>query len=424
MRCYLLLLLLWLPVVCLAGENLTQRDYAVLERAYSQLQQDKYQDCLKTLSPLLNKNYPTSHALSYAALASGGEELFDQAILFLKKGTQLYPEKKNFWHNLGNYQLQTDNFAGAVKTYQKLISMDKENMPPSYHYYLSFAWYQLERYDRALDAVSKITCLQPVKRHHLMLQFNCQIALAKWAACEKTIRRLIRLDPAGAANWELLGRVAVNRMDYDWATAAFEVKDIIAPPASTDPMLKRLYQIQSAWNEVARLHGNGIAMEHGAAKSYLCAKNLFLAGQYKKALTILDADDSLNMETSYLRGCLLFALGMNREAVDSLLKAQRHKHLFIEPGERKDKLGRKEKRRKKDALRAKALLLAGQIYWVDRNWLGARKVFKKLELLPGKETLGKSLAAYMQFYLDETRAEQILPGLYDPPLVIAQPDEI
>ncbi len=123
------------------------------------------------------------------------------------------------------------------------------------------------------------------------------------------------------------------------------------------------------------------------------------------------------METSYLRGCLLFALGMNREAVDSLLKAQKQTHLFIEFGE----LGIKEKRQKRDALRAKALLLAGQIYWVDRNWLGARKVFKKLELLPGKETLGKSLAACMQFYLDETRAEQVLPGLYDPPLVIAQP---
>ncbi len=411
---FFIIILLFLPVVSFAGETINSREYKVLKKAYERLENERYQDCLSTLSSLLDTPRPSSYVLAYAAQASGGLNRFDQAITFLKKGTQLYPEKKNLWHNLGNYQMQAEDFTGAVQTYDKLIAMDRENQSPLYQYHLAFAWYCLENYEKALASIAKITQGQRAKKHHLLLQVHCQIALERWAACEATARKLIRLHPAGAGNWDLLGRIAINRMDYDRAAAALEIKNILQEKREPGRMLERLYKILSAWNEVARLEeGNSV---------YHCAKNLFLSGQYQQALEILATKHPGNMETSYLRGRILFSLGRNREAVESLLKVQKQEHLFLEMDGKKKSL--QEKRQKKDALRSQALLLAGQIHWLDCNWAQARDIFKKLSILPGQEQLGNSLVDCLQFYLDETNVRQALPGLYDPPLVIVGANDI
>jgi Flp pilus assembly protein TadD len=413
---FFIILLLCIPITAFAGgETIGPREYEVLKKAYERLEKDRYEDCLSTLSSLLDTPKPSSYALAYAAQASGALNRFDQAITFLNKATQLYPEKKNLWHNLGNYQLQAQDFAGAVRTYTHLITMDTQNQSPFYHYQLAFAWYCLEKYEKALASIAKITQGQGAKKHHLLLQVNCQIALEQWEACEATARRLIRLYPAGAGNWDLLGRIAINRMDYDRAAAALEIKNILQNKQATDKMLERLYTTLSAWNEVARLErGNSV---------YHCAKNLFWAGQYQQALEVLATAHTKNMETSYLQGRLLFSLGRNTEAVDSLLKLQKEEHLFLEM-ENSKKMSLQEKRQAKDALRSQALLLAGQILWLDDNWAAARDIYKKLAILPGREQLGISLVNCLQFYLDETNASQELPGMYDPPLVIVKTENI
>ena len=419
MRFLIIIILLFLPASFASGETISAREYKVLKKAYERLENEQYKDCLSTLSSLLDTTRPSSYVLAYAAQASGGLDRFDQAITFLKKGTQLYPEKRNLWHNLGNYQMQTEDFTGAIQTYNKLITTDTKNQSPLYQYHLAFAWYCLENYKKALASITKITQGQGAKKHHLLLQVHCQIALEKWDACEATTRRLIRLHPAGAENWNLLGRIAINRMDYDRAAAALEIKNILQEKREPGRMLERLYKILSAWDEVARLQeGDSV---------YHCAKNLFLSGQHQQALEVLETEHSGNkhsgnMETSYLRGRLLFSLGRNKEAVESLLKVQKEEHLFL--GLDGKKISLQEKRQKKDALRAQALLLAGQIHWLDSNWAQARDIFKKLAILPGQEQLGNSLVDCLQFYLDETNASQTLPGLYDPPLVIVRANDI
>jgi len=414
------LVLFWLllPAVCPATKDpISAWEYTVLKKAYEQLQNENCESCLKTLSPLLDKERPTSHALNYAALACGRLNRFKQAAAFLGQGTRLYPGKKNFWHNLGVYQMQANDFSGAVRTYQNLIAMENAIVTPSYYYHLSFAFYRLEQYANALEVIRKITKGKTAKKHHLLLQVHCQIALKKWEGCEATTQRLIRLDPTGMQNWDLLASIVINRRNYDRACAALEIKNILKEKPGTVRTLKHLYRVQSAWNEIARLQEK--------ENSYVCAQNLFRAGQYEKALFVLDQDSSRHMEKSYLRGRLLFVLDRNREAVDSLLKVQNEEHYFLNLGQReKKKMTMQDRRRQKDKLKAKALLLAGQVYWIDRNWTGARDMFKKLELLPNMENLGKSLASCMQSYLDETGTALILPELYDPPLVMAQPDDI
>lgn len=327
------------------------------------------------------------------------------------RGTQLYPEKKHFWHNLGVYQMQAEDFSDAVKTFEKLIAMASKRVPPSYYYHLSFALYRLEKYADALEVVNKITGGQAVKTHHLQLELHCLIALERWKDCQNTVRRLIRLDPARAGNWDLLGRIALNGKDYTLACAAWEINNILDETGSHHRTVEQLYRVQSAWNEAARFQGG--------ENHYIRAQSLFRAGQYKKALLALDKDQTRHMEKSCLRGRLLFALGRNDEAVDALLAVESLPHYFLEAQAKKNPPDPKQARRLKDALTARALRLAGQIYWMNRDWVRARDIFKKLELLPGRENMGKSLAACMQFYLDETGKHQELPKLYDPPLVMA-----
>ncbi len=415
MRYALIIILLLLSTACPAvGEQVGVREHAMLKKAYEQLQKDSFEACLHTLSPLLDRRLPSSYALSYAALASGGLNQFDQAVGFLTQGTKVYPEKRNFWHNLGVYQMQAENFAGAVLTFERLITMERKAIPPSYYYHLAFALYSLEKYDDTLEALTKITTGRKAKKHHLQLQVHCLIALERWKDSQNTIRRLIRLDPVWPQNWDLLGRIALNQKNYDLACAALEIKDILEETPGTAQTVEHLYRVQSAWNEAARLEGRG---DH-----FIGAQSLFRAGQYEKALLALDGDNTRHMEKSYLRGRLLFALGRNSQAVHSLLEVENVEYL-LDPNKKKKKVpGLKEVRRLKDALRARALLLAGQIHWLDQNWIGARDIFKKLELLPGRGNLGKNLAACMQFYLNETEADQEFPTLYDPPLVMAQPD--
>lgn len=78
-----LILVLILPIPCPAAEErVSDRDYAMLQKAYDQLQNASFEACLHTLSPLLGKSLPVSYALSYAALASSGLNRPDQAAGF------------------------------------------------------------------------------------------------------------------------------------------------------------------------------------------------------------------------------------------------------------------------------------------------------------------------------------------------------
>jgi len=413
---FILIVFLLLPTICpAAGDRVSARDYAVLKKAYDQLQAESFDDCLHTLSSLLGKKHPSSYALSYAALASGGLNQPDQAVNFLTRGTQVYPEKSNFWHNLGVYQMQGEKYSGAVKTFEKLISMEKESIPASYYYYyyhLSFALFNLEKYGEALEIIKNITRGHGVKKLHIQLQIHCLIALEKWKDCQDAVQRLIRLDPTGP-HWDLLGRIAINRKKYNLGCAALEINNIQNKTAVPNRTVEHLYRAQSAWNEAARFQRKN---------NSICAQSLFRAGQYEKALLVLDQDAAQHMENSYLRGQLLFALGRHKEAVEALLEVENQTYLFLGGRAGKKKPGLKGIRRLKDKLLARTFLLAGQIYWMDRNWVAARDLFKKLELMPGQESMGQSLAACMQFYLDEAGADQELSKLYDPPLVMTQDD--
>ncbi len=404
----LLVSTLFLPATAMA-EKISRQEYDILQRVYQLMDKEHYADCLTTLVPLLKKKIPSSYAFSYAALCHASLDQELQALKILERGVTIYPEKPEFWHNIGLFQMQIEDFTGAVASYQNLLSLKQENDKDIY-YNLAFAYYRLENYVDAMATLSNIIGTGEVKQHWLLLKMYCEVGQKDWDAAEQTGLKILAFAPQAANIWSLLGQLSVNRQNYVRATAYLEIANSLAPDLGRRDMVENLYGFQSAWNEQVR-HKRLDGESH-----YDIAKKLSNSCQFQCALDELDRitgeDD---MEINLLKGQLLFALGHNKEAVLQLLQIEKSPLTYHKMGGEKN-LSNKEKRQHRDRLTARTFLLAGQILWLDHNWEEARDVFKKLELMTGYAELGKNLANCMQTLILEKKEIIEQPGLYDPPL--------
>lgn len=407
----LILLYILVPFPRIASaESVSRQEYAVLQKAYELMAQEQYTDSLQRLEPLLQKKTPSSHAFSYAAFcyASLGQEL--KALKVLERAVTLYPRNNYFWYNLGIFQMQTEDFQGAVRSYQTILQLSQE-IKADIYYSLAFALYRLENYSEALVALSKIINYDEVKQHWLLLKVYCEVAQEEWALAEQTGLKILALAPESANIWTVLGQISVNRERYVRATAYMEIANSFSPDMGKNDNLANLYSFHSAWNELVRY-------KRAKGDSHCeIAERLTASCQYQKAIDELDKiNEQLDIKTTLFKGQILFALGKNEEALVQLLQVEQ---LSFKSNAQHDKqvLAKKEKRQQRDRLTARAFLLAGQILWLEHRWEESRDVFKKLELLSGYGELGRNLANCMQTLLLEKQVVNDQPGLYDPPLV-------
>ncbi len=401
------------------AESVSRHTYSILQKAYTLMQEEKYTESLAALQPLLggkNKNTkknPSSYALSYAALCYGYLDKGEEALKILQRAVALYPEKQIFWYNLGIFQMQAGDYQGAVETYRKLIVYSAEqDVQDVVHYNLAFALYNLAQYGEAIEVLDTIPAKVHSSRQWLELKLYCHIGLEHWQAAEQVGLEILAFAPDAANIWTLLGQICANQQKVSRATAYLEISSILAPDKSREDFLGRLYGVQSAWNELVR-------HQRTAGKSgYTLARWLAHSCQYQQALDELGGNvPGQDMESALFRGQMLFVLGMKKQAIAELSRVEGLPLLFKEhsgmSGEDK-----KAKRQYRDRLSARALLLSGQILWLEQRWEEARDIFKKLELLPGQEEFGKSLARCMQSLLLEKQRVVQLPGILDPPLIL------
>ncbi|WP_041278094.1 tetratricopeptide repeat protein [Desulfotalea psychrophila] len=416
MRILTVFLVFFLSAPLLYGqEHVSQRDYALLEKSQACLQKEAPAEALETLRPLLARKRPLSFALSYAGLAYALLGNDAKALQTWQQAVSLYPAKKNFCYNLGMAQMGQELFAPALNSFQRVIALEGEagGLSPAY-YYLAFAYYRLGQFSSAEEAISRLTSGAAVKGHWLLLQIHCQIARQRWKAAEESGRQLVRLAPTVVSNWQLLAQIAVNRRAYPRATAYLEVAQALVSRPGNTQMLSRLYGIQHAFNEEVRVQEVG-------APTLLQVEELIRSCQYSQALVRLDLlGDPPNMESSYVRARIHYALGQNSLALACLRLLPQQRYLCLLAPNSVGQLGGKALRHKKDGLRVQAFLLAGQIYWLDHHWQEARDIFKQLELLPGYGEIGGGLADCMQSLLDEEGEEFFAPQLLDPPLMVGE----
>lgn len=406
----LVLAITFLPPAA-AAEHISRSEYAVLEKTYRLLEKEQFGQCLKAVAPLLTKKHPSSHAFSYASLCHAHLGEHTKAMKVLQRAVQLYPDNRDFQFNRGIFQMQAEEFSGAVKSFTALLELGDDQQEGIIRYNLAFAHYRLEHYREALTAIFPVTEVIAAKRHWLMLRIYCEIGLGDWVAAEKTGLRMLSAEPSSTQSWTLLGQIAINRQDHSRATAYLEIAHTLAPGKGVESLLGRLYGVQSAWNELIRYK-----RLQGAPPTEI-AEKLAVSCQYRAAIEELNRSSAEpDKRSALLKGQLLFWIGDNERAVKQLLDVEL---LPLDPSDDSSTDGSnlKEERRRRDRLSAQALLLAGQILWLDHEWEQARNVFKRLELLPGWKEQGRALADCMQQFLQEKQRAVTMPDLYDPPFL-------
>jgi len=399
------------------AEQVSRQEYAVLNDVYTLIEQEQFEAGLVKLKILLKKKKPSSYTFSYTALCYSNMGQVQQAIDILTRAVKYYPKQSGLRHNLGIFQMQVEDFQGAIHSFNTLLALQPNgNNSSSIRYNLGFVFYRLEKYQDALSAISPLFTVNnsSVKQYWWLLRIYCEMGMKDWDASENSGLQLVALDPNSSLVWSLLGQIAIQKQNYPGAAAYLEYVTILKQNNITNHSLAHLYANQSAWNELVRYQQtiNKPITDQ--------AHNLILSSQYERALSELEKSPktSMNMKDSYQKGQLLFLLGKSNEAVAELLqvetlpfKSETQKALQTKSN--------KTNRQRKGRLLSQALLLAGQILWLDHKWIEARNVFKKLELQSGYESLGKNLASCMQSFLLERQAPIEQPGLYAPPLNVS-----
>ena len=392
-----------------SGEQLSQREYALLTRAFTLLGDEQYRQCLDTLQPLLDQKRPSHYALSYGSLcaSNGGES--STAIRILTRAVTLYPDSVDFWHNLAILQMRAERFHDAVTSYRSLLALNAD-APGDIRYNLAYAHYSLEQYRQAYTTLVAINTAEPVKPQWVLLKLYCLVQLKRWQEAEQTGLAFLARHPQHAESWRLLSQIAINRRQYDKAIACLEIVNLLAPSTAISAQLGQLYRFQSAWNEYLRVSDSTDTIE--------VARALIASQQYALALSRLEAGDSRTApEATMLRGQVLFYLDRREEAVTALLAAANMVPEGAAEGRHNASEARSH-RQSRDRIRASALLLAGQILWLEHKWEAARDVYKQLELLPGQAEIGRNLANCMQGLLMEQETRFEPPAMFDPPLEI------
>lgn len=398
-----------------SAEQLSRHEYTVLQKIYTHIDEEQFEAGLIKVKTLLNKKKPSSYAFSYAALCYTNMGQEQQAIDVLTRAVRSYPKQPDLWHNLGIIQMQVEDYNGAIDSFNTLLALQQNKKDSkSIRYNLAFALYRTDKYQDALTAISPlfVTSGSTVKRHWWLLRIYCEMGMKEWDSAEESGLQLVALDPNSSSVWALLGQIAIHKQNYPGAAAYLELATSLKQNNITNHSLAQLYANQSAWNELVR-YQQTMKKPHTDQ-----VQSLILSSQYEQALRELAKipEASMTMKDTFQKGQLLFFLGKNSEAVAELLRLET---LPFKAGEQEDRTkNAKTRRQDKSRLLSRALLLAGQILWLDHKWLEARDIFKKLELQTGYESLGKNLASSMQSFLLESKTPIEQPGLYAPPLTV------
>ncbi len=329
----------------------------------------------------------------------------------------MFPAMRNIWYNLAISQMQVADYPGAIHSFSNVIDLDMQHhkQVADIYYHLAFACYQMGNFAKAEQTIKVISRQASPKKHWLLLQINSQIAQMKWVDAEQSGRKLVTLDPGDGHVWQLLGQIAVNQKEYKKAIAYTEISQATVFSKRNAQVLDQLYGVEQLFAEQVRVEKTYEELNLNQVE------HLMQSWQFEQALSALltlDKQYGPNMESAFLLGKIYLALGRKDKALAALTGLEKQDYLFLQgkPSSGKDKA--QQMRHAKDKIKARALLLCGQIYWLDHKWVQARDVYKRLELLPGHQETGKVLAQCMQAMLSEKEKVVALPDIFDPPVVV------
>ncbi len=163
-----------------------------------------------------------------AALKSGNTR---GAILLLQRATELQPEHKSAWNELGLAYLQARRFSDAAAAFQKQAQVNPSDTRA--HDYLGVALEDLHRDDDAANAFRKQTELQPLDPIAHAQLGNILLKQQRYSEAIPELEKAAILSPGNAELQILLGRANLNLGDKDKALASFQKAVQLSPMAQT-----------------------------------------------------------------------------------------------------------------------------------------------------------------------------------------------
>jgi tetratricopeptide (TPR) repeat protein len=376
------------------AREVTQEEWRVLKKAEQLYYENKMQGIVALLKPFAQHTIPHEAVFSYLSMALIEQGRDNEAYALLEQATKTYSKDYVLQYNFAITAMRLEKFQEAIFafTIARKIQEERGGDTSQIIYYIATAHYILEHYDKAIELiVPLINNKDPMNHQWIQLAVNCYLMKNAWENAEHVLSQWIDFVPDNKSSWQMLGDVLVKQEKYQKAAGAYEIANLLGNKNISPGNLFSIYRYLYVHSEASRWAEDPVLkkthwLEH--------AEELYQAADFTKALQVLDQEPTsyINPQALILRGKSHLALGNTDEAVVTWLRCM---DLPLPEDE-----NLRQARQQRDELTAAALMLAGETCWLQKKWLKARDIFRKLSYLPGYEGAGNSLASTMQYLLD------------------------
>ncbi|BCS88082.1 tetratricopeptide repeat protein [Pseudodesulfovibrio sediminis] len=387
------------------SERLTPRQFAAVVDARNFMDTGQPDKAVRRLLPLAQGERPPLTILSHLAWAQADARDTDAAMQTYMRASALYPEDANTARNLGIMLLEKGRPHKAAAILEQAYNLQPEGAKePALLMQAASALARADAFDPALRLIDRAEhTAKTVPVVWTALAVYCCLRLDRTHDALRYCHACTHAHPESVQAWTMLSRVLVRRNDPLAAAAALETAQSLgrsdtdaasmahAPDISAE--LASLYARGHAYAEAARLLPQDTT-PHAALRA---AELFYLSRQNTAALKALDtearrADRTAkgrlgSLRAALLRGRILMDMRHDDEAVACLLAAATPSPADATAIEHR--------------LRGEALLLAGEIRWMERDWNRAARIFSTLAMVPGYGNTGTSLATSMRALLRE-----------------------
>ncbi|MGD9157647.1 MAG: tetratricopeptide repeat protein [Desulfobacteraceae bacterium] len=376
------------------ARDLTSREWQTLRKVKKLYEEEKMQEIVTLLKPLAEQDDPHEAVYSYLSTAYIQQGKYKEANIVLEQAVRVYPEIYPLQYNYAVTAMHLEKYRTAISAFNQVRTIQEEKGEDSSRtvFYIANAYYILEQYDRAIELITPlIRDEKTVNRQMMQLAVNCHIMKSDWEKAQKVLSRWIEIMPTENQSWQMLGNVFVQQKKYKEAAGAYEIALLSGSKNITPANMFSLYRFLLIHSEAARWAGDPEYVDSHWLKQ---AEELYRAALFDKAIEVLKNRHRAekNPEVLLLEGKCLLCLDKKDEAVKVFLSC---KDIPLpETGDLRDA------RRKRDEICGRAYLLAGEIRWLQKNWLEARDIFRELSYFPGYEDSGKLLSNTMQYVID------------------------
>jgi len=260
--------------------RLSEIAYRQFQPIQKQISAEKYDQALSSLNKLAkryqDKPYVVSAAMNSAAYIYIAQEAYSKAITWMTRTLALSAmstaELQTIRHDLSQLQLQAEQYQNAANTMNVWIKTAKPSVVGVSDYqFLAIAEFHLEHFQASKQAAQKgLSLSRNFSESQLsdkqsseplyQLLLSCDLALKHYPNATKTLKTLVKINPAKKNYWQQLAGVYDVREQPKQALAIFE---LMAHKAMLNSEAERIQYIQRL------IHQNNSFKAASQLKQYL-----------------------------------------------------------------------------------------------------------------------------------------------------------